>query len=153
MRDVWCLMFDVSKTGIKLISLKKCGLFLHLSHHGTTLSKGHCDLCGEMGTTWHLIWIFWPEGKSNDCLPAELERQLVLKTCLLWAEQVLVFQLMNPFKVLEPGGRQLNSPCGWRYRKTTVVHQGRDVERMKKTTLTWAQAVSQTAGFFFFFAF
>ena len=30
--------------------------------------------------------------------------------------------------------------------ETAAVHQGRDVERMKKVTVTWAQAGSQTTG-------
>ena len=34
----------------------------------------------------------------------------------------------------------------YRHRKTTVVHQGRDIERMKKVTVIWAQEEPQTAG-------
>lgn len=33
-----------------------------------------------------------------------------------------------------------------RHGETAVVHQGRDAERMKKVTITWAQAGSQTTG-------
>lgn len=39
----------------------------------------------------------------------------------------------------------------YRRGETAVVHQGRDVERMKKVTVTWGQAVSQTTGLQMYF--